>query len=129
MKTHMEPLSLRLPCDPAALSTLRGAVRDWLDRLEPAESEAAAVVGACSEIAADAIDSALADAIEIEGAVDGGDVIVRVSVAGGWGIADSPSRFVAALLVDDATLETRDDRTSVVLRKSLDLGLRSRRDL
>jgi len=125
----VEPLSLRLPCDPAALSALRHAVTVWLEGFEPAESEAAAVVGACSEIAADAIDAALADAIEFEGAVDGGDVVVRLAVDGTWGIAERPSRFVAALLVDDVTVETRGDRTSVVLRKSLDLGLRSRRDL
>jgi hypothetical protein len=50
-------------------------------------------------------------------------------VNGSWGIADRPSRYVAALLVDDVSVETRPDRASVVLRKSLDLGLRSRRDL
>jgi hypothetical protein len=111
------------------LSSLRHAIALWLESMQPAEAEAAALVGACSEIAADAIDTALADAIEVEGAVDGGDVVVRLAVEGIWGIAERPSRFVAALLVDDMAVETRGDRTSVVLRKSLDLGLRSRRDL
>jgi hypothetical protein len=104
----MEPLHLELPCDPAALSSLRRLVREWLEGLDPAEAEAAGVVGACSEIAADAIDTAPADTIEVEGAVDGGDAVVRLSVAGSWRIAG---------------------RTAVVLRKSLDLGLRARRDL
>ena len=128
----MEPLTLFLPADPAELSRLRRTLRSWLEGLEVVEADVAGMVAACSEVAADAVEdtpSHAADAIEITAAMTGGDVVVRCAVAGDWGIAQHPSRYVAALLVDDLSIEQRDGRTAVVLRKAFDRGLRNLQSL
>jgi hypothetical protein len=117
----VEQFELRLAADPAALGKLRGSVRDWLESLEIVEQDVAAIVAACSEVAADAIE---AGAVELHGLLAGGDVVVRVTGTSGWGVEDHPSRYVAALLVDDVTIESAEDGVAVVLRKSASRGLR-----
>lgn len=117
----MEPLELRLAADPAALAELRRSVRSWLESHGIVEHDVAAIVAGCSEVVADAIE---AGAAEVHGVLAGGDVVVRVTGAPGWGIEDHPSRYVAALLVDDVTIERAGDGVAVVLRKSAGRGLR-----
>ncbi len=117
----MEALDLHLPADPAALSLLRRSVRDWLEGLGIVERDVGAVVAACSEIAADAIE---AGAVELHGVLAGGDVVVRCTGAAGWAIEDRPSRYVAALLVDDVSIERSGGGTAVVLRMAAGRGLR-----
>jgi anti-sigma regulatory factor (Ser/Thr protein kinase) len=117
----MEPLVLHLPADPAALATLRRDVREWLERLQIVEQDMAAIVAACSEVAAGAIEAGPAD---VHGMLAGGDVVVRIAGAAAWRVEDHPSRYVAALLVDDVSLEHTGDVVAVVLRKAASRGLR-----
>jgi hypothetical protein len=117
----MEPLVLHLPADPAALATLRRNTRAWLESLEIVEQDVAAIVAACSEVAADAVEAGPAD---LHGMLAGGDVVVRCAGVPGWLVEDHPSRYVAALLVDDVSIERTADRVAVVLRKAASRGLR-----
>jgi len=116
----MEPFSLRLPADPAALAQLRRAVREWLVGLEIVEQDVAAIVAACSEVAADAIE---AGPVELHGVLAGADVVVRCIGQAEWGIEEHPSRYVAALLVDDVSIDRTAAGTTVVLRKAASRGL------
>ena len=123
---NVDPLTLHLPADAAALARLRRSMREWLEQLEIVESDVAAIVAACSEIAADAIESAPegnSGAMDVEAAIAGGDVVVRCTGPEGWRIDEHPSRYVAALLVDDLSIERSGARTSVVLRKATSRGL------
>jgi hypothetical protein len=113
---------LSLPGDPAALARLRDEVRRWLQSLEIVEQDVAAIVAACSEVAADAIE---AGAVELHGLLAGGDVVVRCSGLPAWRVEDHPSRYVAALLVDDVSIERAEDRVAVVLRKATSRGLQT----
>jgi Histidine kinase-like ATPase domain len=129
---HMEPLVLRVPPDPAVLATLRSELRIWLEALEAAEEDVAAIVAACSEVAADAIEyapSQATGAVEFTAVLAGADVVVRCAAPGDWRIGERPSRYVAALLVDDVSIEPGTAGTAVVLRKSVDRGLRNLREL
>jgi len=117
----VEPFSLRLPADPAALASLRRAVRDWLEGLEIVEPDVAAIVAGCSEVAADAIEAGPA---EIDGVLAGTDVVIRCTGSAEWRIEDHPSRYVAALLVDDVAIDRSPAGTTVVLRKASSRGLR-----
>ena len=116
----MEAFTVRLE-DAAALAPLRQAVREWLESLEIVEPDVAAIVAACSEVAAAAVEAGPAD---LRGGLAGGDVVVRCTGAADWRIEDHPSRYVAALLVDDVSLERVGDATAVVLRKAASRGLR-----
>jgi len=117
----MEPLTLHLPQDPAALATLRRSVREWLESLEIGDTDVAAMVAACSEVAAEAVD---AGPVDVRGVLAGGDVVMRCSGSPEWRIEDHPSRHVAALLVDDVSIEHTPDASAVVLRKAVSRGLR-----
>jgi hypothetical protein len=117
----VEPLQLRFPADPAVLAELRASVRSWLESFEIVEQDIAAIVAAASEVAADAIE---AGGVELHGVLAGGDVVIRCAGAPGWQVEDHPSRYVAALLVDDVTIERTDDQVAVVLRKATSRGLR-----
>lgn len=116
----MDPFSHRLT-DPAALAQLRAAARDWLETLGIVEPDVAAIVAACSEVAGDAVESG---PVTLDGVLAGGDVVVRCAGSSGWRIEDHPSRYVAALLVDDVSIERSGDATAVVLRKAASRGLR-----
>ncbi len=117
---QMDPFSIRLT-DASGLAQMRRSVRVWLEALEIVEPDVAAVVTACSEIAADALEAGPA---QLHGVMAGGDVVVRCSGSRDWGIEDHPSRYVARLLVDDVSFEHADDSTAVVLRKATSRGLR-----
>ena len=114
---------MHLPADPAALAILRRSMREWLEVVEP---DVAAIVAACSEVAADAVDSGLPDGqtIEITAVLAGGDVVVRCTGSQDWKIDEHPSRYVAALLVDDVSIDRTAGGTEVVLRKAASRGLR-----
>jgi len=96
-------------------------MRGWLERLEIVEQDVAAIVAACSEVAADAIE---VGPVELHGLLAGGDVVVRCTGGPAWRIEDHPSRYVVALLVDDVTIERADDEVVVVIRKAASRGLR-----
>jgi hypothetical protein len=117
----VEPFRFALPPDPAALSELRRAVRDWLVGLEITNEDVASIAAACSEIAADGIETGR---LELVGILAGGDVVVRCEGPAGWQIEDHPPRYVAALLVDDVSIERSGQAVSVVLRKAASRGLR-----
>jgi hypothetical protein len=127
----MEPLALRFPADSTALADVRRSVRAWLEGLEIAAADVAAIVTACSDVVADAADGTSADGHEIEltGMLAGADVVVRCTGSPEWRIEEHSSRYVAALLVDDVAIERNGDGTSVTLRKAFDFGLRERRNL
>ena len=103
------------------LATLRADVREWLKTLEIVEQDVAAIVAACSEVAADAIE---AGAVDLHGVLAGGDVVVRCAGSLAWRVEDHPSRHVAALLVDDVAIERTGETVAVVLRKAASRGLR-----
>jgi anti-sigma regulatory factor (Ser/Thr protein kinase) len=113
-------LTFELPPDPAALASLRRAVRAWLERVEVGTDDAAAIVAACSEVAAEAIEVC---PVDVRGGIAGSDVVVRFTGGPGWQIEDRPSRYVAALLVDDVSIERSPNETAVVLRKATSRGL------
>jgi len=123
----VEPLTLRLATDSAALSTLRPSVRAWLERLELVEADVAAIVAACWEVTSDAAESTSGDRnghpIALTAALVGSEVVARCTGPAGWRIEDRPSRYVAALLVDDLAIERSADAVSVELRKSASRGL------
>ena len=100
---------------------MRRVTREWLQSLEIVQQDVAAIVAACSEVAADAVEAGPAD---LYGMLAGGDVVVRCAGAPGWLVEDHPARYVAALLVDDVSIERTDDEVAVVLRKSASRGLR-----
>lgn len=116
----MDAFTLRLE-DAAALALLRRAVREWLESLEIVGTDVAAIVAACSEIAAAAVEAGPA---EFHGVLAGGDVVVRCAGSPDWRIEDHPSRYVARLLVDDVSIELTGGGTAVVLRKATSRGLR-----
>jgi hypothetical protein len=120
-RSRMEPLTLHLPQDPAALATLRRSVREWLETLEIVDTDVAAIVAAISEVAADAVE---AGPVEVHGVLAGGDVVMRCRGSPEWRIEDHPSRYVAALLVDDVAIEQTADASAIVLRKAASRGLR-----
>jgi len=95
-------------------------MRQWLAELEIVEADIAAIVAASSEVAADAIE---AGPVELHGVLAGADVVVRCNGPPEWGIEDHPSRYVAALLVDDVAIDRSGDATAVVLRKAASRGL------
>jgi hypothetical protein len=113
-------LTFDLPPDPAALAGLRQSVRVWLQGLDVRQEDAAAVVAACSEIAADAIE---VDAVHVRAGRAGSEVVVRVAGSPDWRVEDRPSRYVAALLVDDVSIQYTPGETAVVLRKATSRGL------
>jgi hypothetical protein len=118
----MRPLSVILPAESASLSALRRLVREWLVSLEIAESDVEAILAACSEIAGDAVESG---PVEVTGAMTDADVVVRCAGPPDWRIEGHSARYVAALLVDDVSIEPTAEAVSVVLRKTASRGLRS----
>jgi hypothetical protein len=119
---HERPIELTydLPADPAELAALRRSAREWLEGLDVSDEDAAAVVAACSEIAADAIEVGPA---HVHGGLAGSEIVVRVAGNPHWRIEDRPSRYVAALLVDDVSIQRSATETAVVLRRSVSRGL------
>ncbi len=113
-------LTFDLPPDPAALASFRRAVRDWLDDLYVSDEDAAAVVAACSEIAAESIEGG---PVQVRGGLAGSEIVVRFTGAPEWRIEDRPSRYVAALLVDDVSIQRTPSEKAVVLRKAPSRGL------
>jgi hypothetical protein len=117
----VDALELELPYDASALAPFRREVREWLERREIAEEDVAAIVGACSEVVADAIESLpvleAPTTIRLTVAQGEGDVVVRCAAAAGWRIEEHPSRHVAALLVGDVSVERTPGLTAVVLRR------------
>ncbi len=95
-------------------------MRVWLDGLDVLEEDAAAVVAACSEIAADAIEVGPG---HVGGGHAGSEVVLRVAGSADWRIEDRPARYVAALLVDDVSIQHTPGETAVVLRKATSRGL------
>jgi len=117
---HPVELTFELPPDPAALASLRGSVRDWLDRLGAGAEDAAAIVAACSEIAAEAVD---VGPIHVHGGLADSEVVIRLAGGRDWRVEDRPSRYVAALLVDGVSIQRTPAETVVVLRKATSTGL------
>ena len=117
----MDEFELRVSDGPGALADLRHAVRGWLERLDIVEQDIVAIVTACSEVVADGIDTG---PVDVRGVLAGGDVVIRCMGAHGWQFEDHASRYVAALLVDDVSIDRSSNSTSAVLRKAASRGLR-----
>jgi hypothetical protein len=122
LKVYERPIDLtfELPPDPAALASFRGAVRGWLESVDVAEQDVAAIVAACSEVAGEAIE---VGRVRVHGGMVDSDVIVRFTGTSGWRMEDRPARYVAALLVDDVAIDRAFGGTSVTLRKTVSRGL------
>ncbi len=118
-------LELDLPNEPSALSSLRALLRRWLEQTEAAEPDVYAIVMACSEACTNAIEhaGAAADAtIAFAAVLHDGIVDVTVGDRGRWREQRPPSDQGRGLdlieaLMDDVSVETGDDGTTVHLRR------------
>jgi GAF domain-containing protein/anti-sigma regulatory factor (Ser/Thr protein kinase) len=120
-------LALRLPAEPHVLSSLRRALRHWLEGLGATEAEAYDVLVAVTEAAANAVEHAYGPvdaAFDVEAEVtDGADVHVVVRDQGRWRPPRGHNRGRGTLLMqelmDDFQVTTSDEGTEVRMRRRL----------
>jgi anti-sigma regulatory factor (Ser/Thr protein kinase) len=120
-------LALRLPAEPHVLSSLRRALRHWLEGLGATEAEAYDVLVAVTEAAANAVEHAYGPvdaAFDVEAEVtDGADVHVVVRDQGRWRPPRGHNRGRGTLLMqelmDDFQVATSDEGTEVRMRRRL----------
>nr|MBA3328700.1 SpoIIE family protein phosphatase [Solirubrobacterales bacterium] len=120
-------LELDLPGEPGSLRDLRALLRRWLDQAGATDADVHAIVLACSEACANAIEHAGAGAretIAVEAVVHDGEVDVTVCDRGTWRSERPPSDQGRGLelieaLMDDVKVQTSPDGTTVRLRRKL----------
>ncbi len=120
-------LQLDMPSEPSALGSLRGLLRRWLAQIDASDADVHAIVMACSETCANAIEhsgAAADDTIDFLALLRGGGVEVTVRDHGRWRDRRPPSEQGRGLeligaLMDDVRVETADDGTTVRLRRRL----------
>ena len=128
MPLSAERLSLRLPAEPAVLSPMRRALRQWLEALGGGEAEVYDVLVAVTEAAANAIEHAYGPAdesfeLEAEAGSDG-DVALVVRDHGRWRPPRGHNRGRGTLLMqelmDDFEVTTSERGTEVRMRRRLE---------
>ena len=113
--------------DTAALRILRGELREWLSRSGAHEATVEEIVLSTSEAAANAIEHALTprvDEFEVDGRVDGDEVVLTIRDYGGWRAPrnwDERGRGILLMraLMDDVEIDEGQDGTRVTLRRRL----------
>jgi anti-sigma regulatory factor (Ser/Thr protein kinase) len=121
-------LALRLPADPAVLSSLRRTLRRWLEGLGASEIETYDVLVAVTEAAANAVEHAYGPgdaSFDIEATVgDADEVQVLVRDQGRWRPPRGHNRGRGTLLMqelmDHFEVTTGEDGTEVRMRRKLD---------
>jgi serine/threonine-protein kinase RsbW len=118
--------------DVGALRPLRGELDDWLTRYEVPDIERYAIVLACSEAVANAIEHGYlgnpAGRILVGLTIDGSTVELRVSDSGQWRVPQPSAdrgRGMALMgrLMDDLVVD-RGEGTTVLMRRSLGRSVR-----
>jgi anti-sigma regulatory factor (Ser/Thr protein kinase) len=121
-------LALRLPADPAVLSSLRRTLRRWVEGLGASEIETYDVLVAVTEAAANAVEHAYGPgdaSFDIEATVgDADEVQVLVRDQGRWRPPRGHNRGRGTLLMqelmDHFEVTTGEDGTEVRMRRKLD---------
>lgn len=119
--------SLELPTDPAQLAVLRNELRPWLRSQGLDEGAAHDVLVATGEAASNAIEHPRDPrnaVFRVEGRLDEGELVIRVSDSGSWREPLLPSARGRGLtfmrqLVSDVEVVESDGGTAVVLRQAL----------
>ncbi|MGH2944504.1 MAG: ATP-binding SpoIIE family protein phosphatase, partial [Solirubrobacteraceae bacterium] len=126
-------LALDLPSEPSALRSLRALLRRWLGQVDASELDVHAIVMACSEACTNAIEHAGAapdETIAFEALLHDGAVDVTVRDRGHWREGRPPSDQGRGLelidaLMDDVSLQSTPDGTTVRLRRRLTTRVRA----
>jgi serine phosphatase RsbU (regulator of sigma subunit)/anti-sigma regulatory factor (Ser/Thr protein kinase) len=121
-----ELLTLRLPAEPKALSSVRRALTRWLEHGGASEEEAQAIQLACHEACTNAIEHAYRfgeATFEVKGQLRDGELTLTVTDSGGWrGAGDSDRGRGFALmegLMDGVEVNPGPDGTTVVMTRRL----------
>ncbi|HEX8645894.1 MAG TPA: SpoIIE family protein phosphatase [Thermoleophilaceae bacterium] len=121
-----ERLDLHLPAQPGALATMRRAFQDWLRGREVEERIGYDVLVALGEAAANAVEHAYGPSeayFRVSAEIDTGDVVVTVRDEGQWREARGSHRgrglSMMRDLMDDVKVESDEDGTKVVMRRTL----------
>ena len=120
-------LQLDVPNHPSALGSLRGLLRRWLEQTRASDADVHAIVMACSEACANAIEHAGAGAdetIAFAAALQDGEVDVTIRDHGRWREHRPPGDQGRGLelieaLMDDVSVETDATGTTVRLRRRI----------
>lgn len=120
-------LTIDLPSEPRALSSLRALMRRWLEQTDAPEPDVHAIVMACSEACTNAIEHAGAgpnETISFEAVLRDDEVEVTVRDHGHWRDQRPPSNQGRGLeligaLMDGVQLDTLPEGTMVRLRRRL----------
>jgi anti-sigma regulatory factor (Ser/Thr protein kinase) len=121
-----DSFSIELPTQPEALASMRSLLRRWLRHVEGTDQEIAEITTACGEAATNAIEHAGAGGdtpFELDGRVDGREVVIRVRDFGAW----RPPRegdqgrglSLMRALMDTVEVTPSRDGTTVLLRRTL----------
>ena len=119
-------LRVRFAADPQVLSGMRRMLTRWLQAHEAQPSEIAAIILACGEACANAIEHAYAPGVayfELEAVHADGLVTITVRDTGRWRAPRGSNRGrglkIIAAAVDELDLHTTDAGTEVVMRRRL----------
>ncbi|GAB2870028.1 SpoIIE family protein phosphatase [Nocardioides pacificus] len=123
-----EPLDIKIPADPAELSTVRHQLGDWLDDLGTRRLDRSAILQACHEAVSNAAQHAYDTSSTGELSVraqlgDDGQLSVAVHDQGRWREPDPGEDglglMLAAGLVDQLTVQRSDQGTTVCIEHRL----------
>jgi serine phosphatase RsbU (regulator of sigma subunit)/anti-sigma regulatory factor (Ser/Thr protein kinase) len=115
-----------LRAEPGELSRLRRMLMRWLRATKASAQEIYDITIACGEASANAIEHAYGArpaSFEVEGAVEGDSVVLRVRDHGSWRAPRGQHRGRGLKLIDalmeDVRIERRDDGTEVMMRRRI----------
>ncbi len=121
-----ERLSMRLPADPTVLADVRLMLRRWLHHLGAGGDDIGAIMLACGEACANAIEHAYSPAIaafELSGDARGDVVTLAVRDSGKWRSPRGEHRgrglTIMEATMDDVEVKPTADGTEVVMRRRL----------
>jgi serine phosphatase RsbU (regulator of sigma subunit)/anti-sigma regulatory factor (Ser/Thr protein kinase) len=121
-----ERLTLRLPAEPKALSSVRRALTRWLEQAGATTEEAQAIQLACHEACTNAIEHGYRfgeASFEVSGELRDGELTLTVTDSGGWrgaGDADRGRGFALMEgLMDGVEVTPGRDGTTVVMTRRL----------
>jgi anti-sigma regulatory factor (Ser/Thr protein kinase) len=122
-----DTFSVALRSEPESLASMRSLLRRWLRGAGALEQEIAEVTTACSEAATNAIEHAGSGAetpFDLEGRVEGGEVVVTIKDRGVWRPprGDDQGRGLSLMraLMDSVEVVPGADGTTVRLRRRLE---------
>jgi PAS domain S-box-containing protein len=120
------PLHLRVPAEPRSLAPLRHTLRRWLREIDADRQESYEILVACGEACSNAIQHPFAarqDVLEIDLAVDDGEVELVVRDSGKWRSTSSGGGGhgipLIRQLMDSVDIRSGPDGTEVRMRRRL----------